>query len=59
LMGNATMLIPDVIRARVTTACYYVGFIPGLGATTFGTLIAGLGIYKRETASLFAELEVQ
>ena len=59
LMGNATMLIPDVIRARVTTGSYYVGFFPGFGATTLGAMIAGFGIYKRETASLFKELEVQ
>jgi len=59
LMGNATILIPDVIRARVTVGSYYVGFFPGLLATTLGSMIAGLGIYKRETASLFDELEVQ
>jgi len=59
LMGQATMLIPDVITARVTAGCYYVGFIPGFGATTLGSLIAGIGIYRRETAALFKELEVQ
>ncbi|MCF7805983.1 MAG: FtsX-like permease family protein [Candidatus Marinimicrobia bacterium] len=59
LMGSATILFPDVVRAKVTTASYYVGFFPGLLATTLGSMIAGLGIYKRETATLFKELEVQ
>ena len=59
LMGSATILFPDVVRAKVTTASYYVGFFPGLLATTLGSMIAGLGVYKRETATLFKELEVQ
>jgi len=59
LMGSSTILFPDVVRAKVTTASYYVGFFPGLLATTLGSMIAGIGIYKRETASLFKELEVQ
>jgi len=59
MMSSSTMLMPDVIRARVTTTSYYIGFVPGFMATTIGSMIAGLGIYKRETAQLFKELEVQ
>ena len=59
MMSSSTMLMPNVIKARVTVTSYYIGFFPGFLATTLGSMIAGLGIYKRETASLFKELEVQ
>ncbi len=59
MMTSSTMLMPDIIRARVTITSYYIGFFPGFMATTLGSMIAGLGIYKRETAQLFKELEVQ
>ncbi len=59
MMSGSTMLMPNVIRARVTVTSYYIGFFPGFLATTLGSMIAGLGIYKRETAQLFKELEVQ
>ena len=36
----------------------YVGFIPGLFSMLLGTALAGRGIFKRETARLFKELEV-
>lgn len=59
MMQDSAMLIPDVIRARVTITSYYIGFLPGFLASTLGAGIAGLGIFKRETAQLFKELEVQ
>jgi len=59
MMSSSNMLMPNVIRARVTVTSYYIGFFPGFLATTLGSMIAGLGIYKRETAQLFKELEVQ
>lgn len=59
MMSSSTMLMPNVIKARVTVTSYYIGFFPGFLATTLGSMIAGLGIYKRETAQLFKELEVQ
>jgi len=58
LMQNATLLINDVIRAKVTPTSYLIGFIPGLLATVLGSSIAGLGIYRRRTAQLMKELEV-
>ena len=57
MMKNASMLISDIIRAKVTPVSYIIGFIPGLAATILGTSISGIGIYKRETAQLFKELE--
>ncbi|MCK5441922.1 MAG: FtsX-like permease family protein [Maribacter sp.] len=57
-LENATMLMPSVIRAQVTPELFYIGFIPGLFAMVFGTMLSGIGIYKRQTAALFKELEV-
>jgi putative ABC transport system permease protein len=57
MMKNASMLISDVIRAKVTPMSFVIGFIPGLAATILGTSISGIGIYKRQTSQLFKELE--
>ena len=57
MMKNASMLISDVIRAKVTPVSFVIGFIPGLAATILGTSISGIGIYKRQTSQLFKELE--
>lgn len=55
---NSTMMVNDVIRAQVTITSYYIGFIPGVLAMLFGTAISGIGIFRRQTATLFKELEV-
>jgi putative ABC transport system permease protein len=57
LMKNVTMIIPSVFRAHITPQAYYIGFIPGLFSTVLGTMLAGIGIYRRKTAQLFKELE--
>ncbi|MBN1406665.1 MAG: ABC transporter permease [Calditrichaceae bacterium] len=57
LMQNATVLWPGVFRAKITLPAYYIGFIPGLISTVIGTMLSGIGIYKRQTAQLFKELE--
>ena len=57
LMQGATVLWPGVFRAKVTAQAYYIGFIPGLISTVIGTMLSGIGIYKRQTAQLFKELE--
>ena len=54
---NSSLLVNDVIRAHITFTSYYIGFIPGLFATILGTAIAGIGILRRQTATLFKELE--
>ncbi len=56
-MKGSAILVPDIIRARITAADYYIGFIPGLISTLIGTMLSGIGIYKRQTANLFKELE--
>ena len=54
---GSSIIMANVIRARITPASWYIGFIPGLLATVTGTAIAGIGIFKRQTARLFKELE--
>ena len=57
LMEGSAMMYPSAIRTRITPADYYIGFIPGLFSTVVGTMLAGIGIYKRKTSQLFNELE--
>ncbi len=57
-MANSTMMMPTVIRAKVSPDLFVIGFIPGLFAMVLGTLLSGTAIYRRETATLFKELEV-
>ena len=57
-MQNATMLLPGVFRTRITPEAWYIGFIPGILAIVIGTALSGIGIYRRQTASLFKELQV-
>ena len=58
MIPENNMMYPNVLRAKMTPDLYYVGFIPGLFSMVLGNMLAGLGIYKRETAQLFKELEV-
>ena len=57
LMQNYNMLISGVMRAQITKGTLYIGIIPGIIASLFGTALAGRGIYKRELSQLFKELE--
>jgi putative ABC transport system permease protein len=57
MMGNSTMMMQSVMKAKITTDAYYIGFIPGVLATAIGTALAGIGIFKRKTAQLFKELQ--
>ncbi|MCA1745244.1 MAG: FtsX-like permease family protein [Bacteroidales bacterium] len=57
MMEGASLMMPSTIRARITAESYYLGFIPGLLSTVAGTMLAGIGIYRRQTSQLFKELE--
>ena len=57
MMKNATILMPAIFHTRITSTAYFIGFIPGLLSTVIGTMLSGIGIYKRKTAQLFKELE--
>lgn len=54
---NSTLMISNLIKARINFTSFYIGFIPGLIATITGTALSGIQIFKRQTASLFKELE--
>lgn len=57
MMRNSNMMMPSIIRAQISATTYYIGFVPGVISTVIGTMLAGIGIYKRQTANLFKELE--
>ncbi len=57
MMKTSSLMMPPTIRARITPPDFYIGFIPGLFSTVLGTMLSGRGIYKRQTARLFKELE--
>lgn len=57
LMKTSTVMMPGVFRGAINSQTFYIGFIPGLFSTALGTMLAGIGIYKRQTAELFKELE--
>jgi putative ABC transport system permease protein len=57
IMQGSALMMPTVIRANINPVDYYLGFIPGLVSTVIGTMLSGIGIYKRQTARLFKELE--
>lgn len=54
---GATMMMPATFHAKIVPQAYFIGFIPGLIASSVGTMLSGIGIYKRNTAVLFKELE--
>ncbi len=57
MMKGATMMMPGKFYAKLVPQAYYIGFIPGLFSSTLGTMLSGIGIYRRKTAQLFKELE--
>ncbi len=54
---NSTMMVSNVVRAEITGETFVIGFIPGLLSTVLGAAFSGIGIYRRQTAQLFKELE--
>ncbi|MDA3813818.1 MAG: FtsX-like permease family protein [Candidatus Cloacimonetes bacterium] len=57
MMKDANMIMGATMQAQVTPVSYYIGFIPGVIASVIGAIFSGIGIYKRNTAQLFKELE--
>jgi putative ABC transport system permease protein len=50
-------MMPSVVRAAISPTAFYIGFWPGLVSMVLGNALSGIGIYKRQTAHLFKELE--
>ena len=57
LMPNSSLMANSVIRSQISVVSFFIGFLPGLLATGIGTAISGIGVYKRQTATLMKELE--
>lgn len=57
IMKNSNMMVSNVLRCKITPTTFYVGFFPGILSTVVGAMLAGIGVYKRQTANLFKELE--
>jgi putative ABC transport system permease protein len=57
MMKNSNIMMPTVFKARITEQTWFIGFFPGIFSTVIGTMLSGIGIYKRKTAQLFKELE--
>jgi putative ABC transport system permease protein len=57
VMENVSMMMDPVLRTKITPRMYYIGFIPGIFSMLIGTALAGIAVYKRETAVLFKELD--
>jgi putative ABC transport system permease protein len=58
MMRGSSVMMSNVIRARVTPAAWVIGLIPGMAATVLGAIFSGSGVFRRETSRLFKELEV-
>jgi putative ABC transport system permease protein len=57
MLKDASIIVTDVLRARVTTVSWVIGFVPGLAATFLGKAVSGIGIYNRQTSTLAKEFE--
>ncbi len=57
MMKGSELMVNNIIRAQITPFTYFIGFFPGMLATFIGTAISGIGVYKRQTATLFKEFE--
>lgn len=57
MMQNSNMIMPTIFKSQINATTFYIGFFPGLVSTVIGASLAGIGIYNRQTASLFKELE--
>lgn len=56
-LSSSNFAVPNIFYPQITSELFYIGFIPGILATVFGTMLAGRAIYSREMAQLFKELE--
>ena len=57
MLEGSSMMMSGIYRTQITPETYYIGFIPGFLATILGTALAGIGIFRRQTADLFKELQ--
>lgn len=55
---NSAMMAEDIIYPSMTLGPALAGFIPGVLSNLLGAALAGIAVFKRQTARLFNELEV-
>ncbi len=58
MLQGSSVMMSNVMRARVSLAGGLIGLIPGLAATILGASFSGANIFRRQTSQLFKELEV-
>jgi putative ABC transport system permease protein len=51
------IMMPNLLRSKITPPDFYIGLIPGVISIVTGTMLSGIGIYKRKSSQLFKELE--
>jgi putative ABC transport system permease protein len=57
MMDSINMMIDPVMRADITPRMFYIGFIPGILSMLIGSALAGMAVFRRNTALLFKELD--
>ena len=58
MLKDSKFTLATVIRVQISLKSILMSFIPGMIAIILGTIVSGIGIFKRQTSSLFKELEV-
>ncbi len=54
---DTSMMVENIIYTNLELKHLLLGIIPGLVSTVLGAMLAGIGIFHRNTAKLFKELE--
>ncbi|MCK9584894.1 MAG: FtsX-like permease family protein [Candidatus Cloacimonetes bacterium] len=54
---DTSMMVENIIYTNLELKNLLLGIIPGLVSTVLGAMLAGIGIFHRNTAKLFKELE--
>ncbi|GAB1366990.1 MAG TPA: FtsX-like permease family protein [Candidatus Cloacimonas sp.] len=54
---NSSLLSEDIIYTSIEFSTALAGFVPGILSTLLGAALAGLAVFRRQTAQLFKELE--
>ena len=57
IFKNSSIMVSNTMQTHITLNCIIMGFVPSIIATFIGNALAGIGIFKRQTAQLFKELE--
>jgi len=55
---NSSLMAEDMIYPSMTLGTALAGFIPGVLSNLLGAALAGIAVFRRQTARLFNELEV-